>query len=252
MHPSTHRFSTVALVVLLLECVGCGPSPDPHPVTAQDQPVTTPPTLLGIPPDGPAPSTRNATGEAEKLAGQGDALGDQGQWEEALTLYRKAADTNPGNEEIRFRLGVCLTQLKRLEEAASEYREAVRLRPKYPEAHNNLGNLLVRLNHLEEAISHFRAALEASPGNPKAHNNLGMALAKLGHVPEAVTEFRESVRLDPQSAEAWLNLANAYMAEHRYTDAVDPLREALRLNPKFVPAQKARVKLEGFLQQSKR
>jgi arylsulfatase A-like enzyme/Flp pilus assembly protein TadD len=165
---------------------------------------------------------------------------EQGRFEEAVRLYRKALALPPGIKEptspagvsaittkARCNLGVCLTNLKRLEEAAEAYRSVLADDPNHLEANNNLGNVFVLLKRKADAIRQFRQALAIDPTLFRTRENLGWLLCETGGYDEAFAVWRKGLELRPGDAVylyhlAWW-LATGPDAAHR--DG----REAVRL-----------------------
>jgi uncharacterized Ntn-hydrolase superfamily protein len=99
--------------------------------------------LLVVPPEGepwrrqvslrvedhpePLPELRRLLGvhAAYGLAGQADELSAQGRHDEATCLYRRAAELEPGNHELRFWAGLGAAQAGDLEQAATDVRAAI-------------------------------------------------------------------------------------------------------------------------------
>jgi len=70
--------------------------------------------------------------------------------DEAIFLYKKAAEIKPDDPESYNNLGEILFKTGRIEDAKANLQRALDINPKYPEAHNNLGTLL------EKAVSSTR------------------------------------------------------------------------------------------------
>jgi uncharacterized Ntn-hydrolase superfamily protein len=99
--------------------------------------------LLVVPPEGerwrqqvslrvedhlePLPELRRLLGvhAAYRLAGQADELSARGRHDEATRLYRRAAELEPGNHELRFWAGLGAAQAGDLEQAATDVRAAI-------------------------------------------------------------------------------------------------------------------------------
>lgn len=157
----------------------------------------------------------------------------QGQFEEALALLKKAISCNPGSADVHNSLGNTLQALERHEEAIGCYRRALDLRSNYPEAHNNLANSLGALGRKEEAVAHYRKAIALRPDYMAAHTNLGGVLTTLRRPEEALAILQAVLALDPDSAAAHNNLGNALMALNRQEDAVPAFARARQIDPKL-------------------
>lgn len=79
----------------------------------------------------PLPELRRLLGvhAAYALAGQADELSARGDHDEAARLYRRAAEMEPGNHELRFWAGLGIAQGGDLEQAVADVRAAIDAHP---------------------------------------------------------------------------------------------------------------------------
>jgi len=138
-----------------------------------------------------------------------------GYWRDSEALFRHDLAVTENNDLARNNLGVALGQKGEFDEAIIQLQEAIRLKPGFAEAHENLGMALAGKNQIDAAISQFQVAIRLKPDYLEAHNNLGVALCSRGRFDEAINEFQEAVRLSPGSARAQINLAKALEAKHK-------------------------------------
>ena len=96
---------------------------------------------------------------ADRLIAEGHPIEDRGDFEEALALYRRAAEVAPG----------------------------------YVRAHMNVGNALQRLDRLDEALAAQRRAVECAPDDAAARFNLGSLLRTRGELHAAEAELLEAL-----------------------------------------------------------
>ena len=160
----------------------------------------------------------------------------QGRFDDAIRLIRRALRKNPRSAEGHNDLGVALEGAKRHADAIAPYEQAVLLRPDYAEAWYNLGNALHALGRYEEAALRFEKAVKLRPGHAEAHNNLGNSLYALDRYPEALAQFERALSLEPRYAEAHNNLGNTFRAQKNYDGAVAAYQRALRLKPDYADA----------------
>lgn len=105
---------------------------------------------------------------AEAYTNLGVTLAQEGKWDEAVVVYRKAISlpTYPTPEVAYANLGWAYLNLEKPREAEESYRAAIQLQPKFPQAYYFLGIVLERQGRREEAKAAFRAARDLDPGSP--------------------------------------------------------------------------------------
>lgn len=89
---------------------------------------------------------------------------DHKQYKEAVEYYRRAADLDPRNPDLRTDLGTALWYLGSAEKAIAEYNKVLAVRPNYAPALLNLG--IVRMEGLKDyqgAIAAWKKLLETNP-----------------------------------------------------------------------------------------
>jgi eukaryotic-like serine/threonine-protein kinase len=130
----------------------------------------------------------------------GNALRENGRWDEAIACFQKAIDLDPKFAIGYINLGIALAHKGQWNEAIALYRKAVEHYPKFARGHFLLGNALEYKGHLDEAIAEFRKAIDLAPNDADVHVSLGASLAKSGKMSEAITEFHKAIDFDPGSA----------------------------------------------------
>jgi tetratricopeptide (TPR) repeat protein len=130
---------------------------------------------------------------------EGNNLVDQGQYEDALAMFRTARsmDERFYNEHygISYQIGWVLNKLGRYEEALEEFQIAEKYQPEFilPFAvYYNEGYLLAKLGRNEEALEAFDSAFTYDYTNRFISFNKGIVLARMGRYAEAVTAFDTS------------------------------------------------------------
>jgi rhomboid protease GluP len=91
----------------------------------------------------------------------------------AESLFRQAADRDPGSVEAHFFLGVTLTRQEQLAEAAQAYEHAIRLEPELAEAHWNLALAYAALDLPDRAIAEFETFITLRPDTDEANQARG-------------------------------------------------------------------------------
>src|SRR5262245_44414830 len=82
-----------------------------------------------------------------------------GQLVAAEACYRQVLAAQPNLAEVHFRLGDALMDQGKFDEAVAAYRCAIGFKSNYAEAHSNPGNALVAQGKLDQAIAAYRRGI---------------------------------------------------------------------------------------------
>lgn len=140
-----------------------------------------------------------------QAAGQA-ALADQalaaGRLEQAIALYRNAAEIDPDEPLLAYKWAMALNKSGDLvgERAALEH--AVQLNPHFALAQNQLGYLDSQTGDTPSAEQHFRRAVEADPGYANAWMNLAATLYLESQWEQAKAAVGHALVLDPANPRA--------------------------------------------------
>jgi tetratricopeptide (TPR) repeat protein len=135
--------------------------------------------------------------KAHKFEGAKDAL------EELL-------QSDPGNQDILYNLGMCYTELDEPEKAVETLSECIRYYPHYSNAYVALGFAYSRLADDEKAKDNFLRAIEIEPSNPYALRNLGGLYIKENDYEKAVQCLEKSFSINPEDQQAAYGLGYTY------------------------------------------
>lgn len=106
---------------------------------------------------------------------------ENGNYQQAVELYRQAIEQDPENAKLHFNLAAALQKLGKSEEAMQSYDRFVNLSDSPEEqsfASYNQGTLLTEENKYKEAADFFREALKKNPNDADARHNYELALQK--------------------------------------------------------------------------
>jgi len=151
--------------------------------------------------------------DPEDLFSAAEAAEAAGRSDEAVGLYRRCLDLDPGDAVAAFNLGNCQRGLGRSDQAAAEYLRAAKLDPGFVEAWFNLGCLGVAAGRSDSARRHLHRALTLDPAYADAVYNLASLEFDAGNLAEARRLWSRYLELDPGSA--WARKAARGM---RYVD----------------------------------
>lgn len=100
---------------------------------------------------------------------------NEGRFEIAEQLYRRATVIDPEYALAFFDLGNVLDEMQQLEEAIVAYRKAIALVPQYADAHYNLALAYERKSEKRRALRHWLMYVRLDPVGPWANHAKGQA-----------------------------------------------------------------------------
>jgi TolB-like protein/tetratricopeptide (TPR) repeat protein len=150
-------------------------------------------------------------------------LADLGQFDEALSLARRAAALDPLNENTHFSLGVVLFRARRYQEANASFSQVISLSPGRPDTYVFRGLAYYFLGDLERA----KSSCEATPADREILECLAIVYDKLGRHADAQSML---AKLKAQLSDAGAYFYTAIYAQWgKRTEALDWLDTAMRL-----------------------
>lgn len=162
-------------------------------------------------------------------------LAQTGDHQAALKQINAALKNASNNETLFNSKGNILLALNRFDEAIQAYQAAIALKPHYAPAYNNLGNCYYHQQNLSDAKSAYQKAITLQPHYPDAYYHLGITLAHLGELPEAIHALQKTIEYQPHHAGAYGQLAEIYLQQTNYADAIAAFQSRLDLQPQHAP-----------------
>jgi tetratricopeptide (TPR) repeat protein len=131
-------------------------------------------------------------------------------FEGAKDVLEELHQSDPGNQDILYNLGMCHTELDEPEKAVETLSECIRYYPHYSNAYVALGFAYSRLADDEKAKDHFQRALEIDPSNPYALRNLGGLYGKENDYEKAIQCLEKSFSINPEDLQTAYGLGYSY------------------------------------------
>ncbi|MBW2277049.1 MAG: tetratricopeptide repeat protein [Deltaproteobacteria bacterium] len=156
----------------------------------------------------PGSSVGEPAGDAAASIVRGEALIEQGAFEEAAEMFERLLVEDPKNAKAHYYLGLCRENLGGMAAAIESYRKALGLDPNLAEAHNNLGNLLLAEGDLAGAEPELAVYLEQHPDESGAHYNYGLVLEEMGKLAQAREHYDKAIELDPEDPAPLVGVAD--------------------------------------------
>lgn len=164
------------------------------------------------------------------------ALHQEGQLDQARTLYESVIKKHPRHFDALHMLGVLFYQSGKLDRAASLLAKAIVIDPDDARARNNYGNVLQDLKRRDQALVQYNKAIALDPNYPEAHNNRGDLLQTSGRMDAALVSYERAIALSPRYAGAHYNRGNVLKAMGRWEDALASYDQALVIAPDYAYA----------------
>ncbi len=160
-----------------------------------------------------------------------------GNFEFALSCYRRALLVNPGSADALNLAGVALHQLGDSPQGLENLLKAARLRRNDPAILANLGQVCAALGRHTEAEDAYRKASRIDAREPNYQMGLANALAQQGKHKDAETLFERLTHRYPDQPMLWFNRGNVLRDLGRAEDSIDSYRRALALQPANIDAR---------------
>ena len=129
----------------------------------------------------------------------------EGQIREALDVYRKIADLDPANLNVRLKIADIFLKEDLKKEAIEEY--------------NKVASVHIESGRRDEAESLYKLILRVCPDDVAATIKVGKIRLEDGYFEEAIAYIKKALDHAPDSGEAVLLLINSYDKAGMYNDA---------------------------------
>src|SRR2546429_52347 len=163
-------------------------------------------------------------------------LGELGR---AFPYLLKSRESDPGNLDVRLKLGTIYLMARRPADARREVALVLRKEPKNAEALLVWAQTAGTPQEIEAAIERLEEARTESGSPAKLHEGLllsGRARLGKGATSAAIDELQRVVKLEPGLAQAHYHLARAYVQAGNLLQARAELNEATTRDPAFIDA----------------
>jgi TolB-like protein len=169
---------------------------------------------------------------------------DSQDWEEAIKLYGRVIEIDPGFAQTYTRIAMChLEQYwfyhNRSEELLKKSKQyidkAFEIDPDLPEAHLALGVYYYN-GYLEysKALEQLEMVLKEQPGNSEAFFWSGAVYRRAGNWEMASTNLMKACELDPKSARVVFNTGETFELLRNYPEALQYYNMTLTINPDWI------------------
>jgi len=171
--------------------------------------------------------------EDQELLNSAIKLHHAGQFQEAISIYKKLLPRQRRNPKFLYLLGTASLQLGHVKYGLDILRRSIAIDPQNAYAHNNMGLALQTLQRLNEALPSYDKALAIQPGFLEALNNRGNAFQTLNRLNEALSDYDGALAINPNYPEAFNNRGNTLRGLGRFEEALASYDRALALRESY-------------------
>ena len=150
----------------------------------------------------------------------------------AASIWRKMLVPKPNDPVTTAQVADLLRQAEMTDDALALYKKAAELAPANPQYHEYIGEFLHNLKRPDQARAAWAKIADGTNKNPKNLARLAEVLAGFGYLKEAVPALSEAVKLEADNFDYHLKLADYLHRLERYDDAETELAAARRLAEK--------------------
>ena len=157
----------------------------------------------------------------------------EGREEDALALYQKAIDTNPGSSgaDGYNQIGFLHLNMGRLDEARDAFRNAIRIDALNGVAHDGLAGILESEGKIDAAMKELAIALRFNPNQPRALATLASLISQQGDQDRALRICQQALAISPKLGRALNNLGLIYRRQGKLELAEENYIKALESEP---------------------
>ncbi|MBO6784443.1 MAG: sulfotransferase [Alphaproteobacteria bacterium] len=162
---------------------------------------------------------------------EAEALARQGRLVDAHNAYRAILESDPNNEDARYRLAVVDLMRGNHAAGADRLRTCLEARPDNPDILYSLGRACIALEQYDDAATQLGKAASLSPDRPDILAALGDAHYLEGTLDAALAAYQRAHRLSPADPRIPVNMANALSRLGDHVQALKAARAAYDLAP---------------------
>jgi len=151
------------------------------------------------------------------------------EFDKAVIHFQRAMALRPDFSEAQNNLGKIFADMGRWEQAISLFEKAAN-NFEYESRHKayeNLGTVYFFQKKYDMAIMYYKKALGLEPRYSPAYENMGLAYERLKQWNRAIAAYEKGARLSPNDPRPLLYLGRLYMNMKRYDEAERSLKQAV-------------------------
>lgn len=155
-----------------------------------------------------------------------------------VTAAKKMKEAGALTASIYFYMGEIELQLKHIKESLGLFEKAAETLPGDTNIRTRIGDTLSKAGFLAESEDFYQRALELDPELAHVYNRLGIAYRRQGKFKLALNLYGKALAFHPKDEHLHYNMARCYFDMKDFHKASEELLKALKINSGFSEAQR--------------
>lgn len=170
----------------------------------------------------------------DSLIAEGDNLINQGYYDKAISVYLKALDENPNNQDILYNLANTYFVAEKPNKVVLTLEKLLLLNPKYHKAYYLLAKTyFVYMHNHNKAIKNILKAIEQCTENSFYYSLAAQVFYSIDNPAKALKLSEDAIKLDPDNYEAHLVLGSYYKRNNDTNKSVEHYTIGLKTGPDY-------------------
>lgn len=159
-----------------------------------------------------------------RLGNAYNAIGDR---RTAFDRFAKAVELNRNDYKSYYEIGIIFNELGKKNDARVVLDNALRIKPDFTQASELLALVLCALNKYDEAINVYKDAIKYSPDNYQLYYSMGIVRTELRDFNEARECYEKAIELKPDLYEAFFSLGQIHLLMGELSEAERMFKRSL-------------------------
>lgn len=174
---------------------------------------------------------QNNSASSNDLLEEGKTYCNNGEYDKAIEIFKKAIELNPNDDESCRWLGNSYLKNNQIEEAIKSHLKATELNSNDYQSWLDLAISYIHNEQYEEAIEPLLKAIELNPNDASSLSILGYVYKINGQYEEAINSLLKAIELNPNDDYSWQLLGECYCNNGELDNAINSCLKATQLNP---------------------
>ena len=169
--------------------------------------------------------------QAAALAQEGLQLFQSRKVNEALAKFNAALELNPGDINLHYYAGICLSQTGKYDEALKHLLPVLEKAPNNPQVTMIVADDYFFQEKFKESLPYYEKLVALGQADDSAYLNMGIAYQRTDADDKAVEAFNKVVALKPDNADAYMRLGAIHAKNKNAEGTAAALEKFFTLKP---------------------